>query len=128
MTTDTRPRVQLDGKVIDLALLAEEVGADLTASDAEVVVAHETADVTVEQLAAAVARHVPPERPARPTIEDRLAALESKIGKDDDIEALNARIRAVVQQEPPMAALRKLAAVLTGDDPESPGVPGKPRG
>lgn len=56
--TDTRVRVPLNGKVIDLAQLAVEVGADLTASGVEVVVVDEESTVTAAALKAAVDAHV----------------------------------------------------------------------
>jgi hypothetical protein len=50
---DTRTRVPLN-KAVDLAQLAAEVGAALTASDSEVVAADPTAKVDARALAAAV--------------------------------------------------------------------------
>jgi hypothetical protein len=58
--TDTRTRVPLNGKTVNLAQLAAEVGAALTASDTEVVVADEKAKITAAQLKAAVEAHKPP--------------------------------------------------------------------
>lgn len=59
MTTDTRPRLPLNGKAIDLAQLAEEIGTALTASDEEIVVADPDANVTAEQVQAALDAHTP---------------------------------------------------------------------
>ena len=59
--TDSRVRVPLNGKTVDLLQLAGEVGTALTASDVEVVVADATADVTEAELRAAVDAHVPVE-------------------------------------------------------------------
>lgn len=74
---DTRPRVPLNGKRIDLEQLAEEVGADLAASDSEVVVADEDSAVTVDALAAAVDAHVPPPLPVdvEPLTDDEISRL-----------------------------------------------------
>lgn len=60
MSDDTRPRVPLNGKRIDLLLLAEEVGAPLAASDTEVVVADEDSPVTAAQLQSALDAHTAP--------------------------------------------------------------------
>lgn len=75
---DTRPRVATS-KRIDLALLAEELGAPLCEGDG-VIVAAEGADVTQKQLESAVRAHVaPPEPVAEPPLTDdeirRLRAL-----------------------------------------------------
>lgn len=56
---DLRPRVPLNGKAVRLDQLAAEVGAALTASETEVVVADPEATVTTTQLRAAIAKHVP---------------------------------------------------------------------
>jgi hypothetical protein len=58
---DARARVKLDGKAINLAQLAQEVGAPLTGSAAEVVVADARSSVTAEELRVAVGAHVPAE-------------------------------------------------------------------
>jgi hypothetical protein len=78
---DDRPRVPLADKSIDLARLAEEVGADLAASDTEVVVADEDSPVTVEQLRAAVDAHTPPPtpEPVPPLTDDEITALRSML-------------------------------------------------
>lgn len=60
--TDTRPRVPLT-KPVNLAQLAAEVGASLTASDTEVVVADPDSAVTTAQLKAAVDAHTPAPQP-----------------------------------------------------------------
>lgn len=60
---DTRPRVALNGKTVDLAQLATEVGAALSASDTEVVVADPKATVTAAQLKAALDAHTPAPKP-----------------------------------------------------------------
>jgi hypothetical protein len=62
MDDDTRTRVPLNGKRIDLAQLATEVGAALTASETEVVVTDPGAKVTQVTLSKAVAAHTPPVR------------------------------------------------------------------
>jgi hypothetical protein len=59
MGTDSRARVALNGKPIDLAQLAAEVGTELTASAAEVVVADEDSAVTAAALQAALEAHTP---------------------------------------------------------------------
>lgn len=60
---DTRVRVPLDGKAVDLAQLdAETGGHGLCGSETEVV-AVEGSPVTAETLAAALAAHVPGHRP-----------------------------------------------------------------
>lgn len=56
--SDTRTRVPLT-KPVDLAQLAAEVGAALSASDTEVVVADLDATVTAQALSAALAAHTP---------------------------------------------------------------------
>jgi hypothetical protein len=56
---DTRTRVPLNGKTVDLAQLAAEIGAPLTASDADVVVADGESAVTAAQLKAALDAHQP---------------------------------------------------------------------
>lgn len=57
--TDTRTRVPLNGKVVDLTQLTVEVGAALTASDTEVVVADPDSTVTAAQLRTALDAHTP---------------------------------------------------------------------
>lgn len=56
--SDTRPRVPLT-KAIDLAQLTAEVGAALTASVTEVVIADPDSTVTAAQLKAALDAHTP---------------------------------------------------------------------
>lgn len=63
MSTDTRPRTPLNGKRVDLAQLAAEIGAPLTASDEEVVIADPASQVTAAQLKAAVDAHTPAPQP-----------------------------------------------------------------
>lgn len=63
MTTDTRPRVPLNGKTIDLEQLTAEIGAGLTASDTELVVADDKATVTAAELRAALDAHTPAPKP-----------------------------------------------------------------
>lgn len=58
--TDPRPRVPIAGKKIDLDQLASEVGAALSASDTEIVVADEDSPVTQETLQAALNAHIAP--------------------------------------------------------------------
>jgi hypothetical protein len=61
--SDTRPRAALNGKKINLAQLAGEVGAALAASDTDVVVVDEDSTVTSDALQAAVDAHVPAAEP-----------------------------------------------------------------
>jgi hypothetical protein len=91
--TDTRPRVPLNGKAVDLAQLAVEVGAALSASDTEVVVADEKTSVSAEALQAALDAHVPAP-PADP---------------DADLAA---RVRAVYDAAPAGPAKDLCAALL----------------
>lgn len=56
---DTRPRVALNGKPIRLDQLAAEVGANLSSSATDLVVADEDASVTTAALQAALDQHVP---------------------------------------------------------------------
>jgi hypothetical protein len=108
-TTDTRPRVPLNGRTINLAQLAAEIGTALTASETEVVVADETATVTAEQLQAALDAHVPP--PPAPSADDDLAA----------------RIQAVHDDPNVSASVKKLTAALLGLNGEA-AVAGRPTG
>lgn len=77
--TDTRPRVPLNGKSVDLALLTEEVGAPLAASETEVVVADPDSDVTKAALAAAVKAHTPPPQvePVPPLTDDEITRVRA---------------------------------------------------
>jgi hypothetical protein len=59
VTTDTRPRVPLNGKQVLLEQLAAEVGTALVASDTEVVVADPESTVTAAALKAALDAHTP---------------------------------------------------------------------
>lgn len=59
-TNDPRVRVRTEGKALDLAQLTVEVGAALTASDTEVVVADPDSGVTAAALKTALAAHKPP--------------------------------------------------------------------
>lgn len=83
--SDTRPRVPLT-KRIDLEQLTTEVGAALTASDTDVVVADPDSLVTAAQLQAALDAHTPPtpvdhDRAFRAAVEGAttLAALKAAI-------------------------------------------------
>jgi hypothetical protein len=96
---DTRPRVALNGKAVDLAQLAEEVGAALTASDTEVVVVDPDAVVTVAQLKAAVDAHSPSPQP------DPDADLAASINAVDTSKITDAAAKA---------ALDALKAALVG--------------
>lgn len=80
--TDTRVRVPLDGKKIDLAQLATEIGADLSASDAEVVVTDDDSPVTADALAAAVKSHTPPPPPVEPLTDDEVTRLRALLAKN----------------------------------------------
>lgn len=55
---DDRIRIPLGGKVVNLAQLAAEVGAALSASDTEIVVADLRAGVSEAAVRAALAAHV----------------------------------------------------------------------
>jgi hypothetical protein len=84
--SDTRARVPLDGKTIRLDQLAAEVGAALTGSDAEVVVADDDSTVTADALRAALDAHTPsplpdPEADFRKAVEGAtsLAALKDAL-------------------------------------------------
>lgn len=57
--TDNRPRVQLDGKVINLNQLTQELGGVALCASATEVVAAEGVDITQAQLEAAILAHVP---------------------------------------------------------------------
>lgn len=105
--SDTRTRVPLNGKAVDLAQLATEVGTDLVASDTEVVVASEDSTVTAAQLKAAVDAHVVPAAPADP---------------DSDLAT---RIRAVHDDPQVSASVKKLTAALLGLNGDS-AVAGRP--
>lgn len=74
---DTRARVPLNGKTVDLAALDAELGGHgLTGSDTEVV-AVEGSPVTAQQLAAAVEAHEPPEPPL--SIAEQFAAYKTNV-------------------------------------------------
>lgn len=75
--TDTRTRVPLT-KAIDLAQLAAEVNAALTASDAEVVVTDPDSAVTASALSAAIEAHIPDPDFGRPDEDRQLRALRAK--------------------------------------------------
>jgi hypothetical protein len=104
--TDTRPRIPLNGKAIDLAQLSAEVGAALTASETEVVVADEDSTVTESALQAALDAHVP-----APTATP-----------DDDLAA---RIQAVHDDPNVPDSVKKLTAALLGLNGEA-AVAGRP--
>lgn len=77
--TDTRVRVPLNGKQIDLAALdAATGGHGLSSSDLEVV-AVEGSPVTAEQLAAALSAHKADGVEPAPSIEERVSALEQQL-------------------------------------------------
>jgi hypothetical protein len=97
--TDTRPRVPLNGKTINLGQLAAETGAALVASDTEVVVADESAPMTTAQLQSAVDAHTPA---ASPDPDADLAA------------AINAVDTSKVSDAATKAALNALKAALLG--------------
>jgi hypothetical protein len=81
---DTRVRVPLGGKQIDLAQLTEEIGVGLTADDTHVVVADPDDDhITVEQLAAALDAHDPP-APVDPLTDDEIRALRAMLERTPD--------------------------------------------
>lgn len=94
---DTRPRVPLNGKAIRLGQLAAEVGADLTASDTEVVVADDDSTVTQSALQSAVDAHVPAVEPdPEAEFTSAVTAIDtSKIGDAATKAALDA-IKAVL--------------------------------
>lgn len=97
--TDTRTRVALNGKTIDLAQLAAEVGSNLTASDTEVVVADADSTVTASVLKAALDAHVPP-----PTV-DPVALFAA---------AVNVADTTLVTDPAAKAAIEALKSALTG--------------
>jgi hypothetical protein len=107
-TTDTRPRVPLNGRTINLAQLATEVGAPLTASGTEVVIADSESAVSAAQLQAALDAHVP----AQPA---------------DANADLAARIQAVHDDPNVSASVKKLTAALLGLNGEA-AVAGRPTG
>jgi hypothetical protein len=104
--TDTRTRVPLNGKTIDLAQLAAEVGVPLSASDTEVVVADEKSTVTASALQKALDAHTPAPAPT----------------PDDDLAA---RIQAVHDDPNVSAGVKKLTAALLGLNGEA-AVAGRP--
>lgn len=59
--TDTRVRVPLNGKQVDLAALDADTGGHGLCSSDDEVVAVEGSPVTAEQLQAALAAHTPPD-------------------------------------------------------------------
>lgn len=77
-TTDTRPRVPLNGKTVDLAQLATEVGAPLAASDDEVVITEEDSTVTTDALSAAISAHTPDPEYGQPDEDRQLRVLRTK--------------------------------------------------
>jgi hypothetical protein len=106
--TDTRARVPLNGKNVDLEQLAQEVGTPLTASDTEVVVADPDSTVTASALQKALNAHVP--APAATPDHD-----------------LAARIQAVHDDPNVSAGVKKLTAALLGLNGEA-AVAGRPTG
>lgn len=75
--TDTRTRVPLT-KPVDLAQLAAEVGAALSASEDDLVVADADAPVTPEALSAALDAHTPDPDFGRPDEDRQLRAIRTK--------------------------------------------------
>jgi hypothetical protein len=96
---DTRPRVPLNGKTVNLAQLAAEVGAALTASDTEVVVADDTASVTASALKTALDAHTP-----TPAV-DHAAQFDQAVGAIDTSKVTDPAAKA---------ALDAIKSVLTG--------------
>jgi hypothetical protein len=77
MTDDARPRVPLNGKMVNLAQLSAEVGTALSGSDSEVVIADPDSPITAAQLQAALAAHIP--LPPPPTFEQQIVTLKAQI-------------------------------------------------
>jgi hypothetical protein len=104
--TDTRPRVPLNGKTVNLAQLATEVGTGLAASDTEVVVAEPTSTVTASALQAALDAHVPvPEPDPDADLAAAINAVDtSKITDSATKAALNALKAALLGSGKPAAA------------------------
>ncbi len=77
--SDSRVRVPLNGKTVNLARLTAEVGTALTASDTEVVVADVGSTVTAAALSKAIAAHTPPTQPApvKPLTDDEITRLRA---------------------------------------------------
>ena len=98
--TDERVRVPLNGKIVDLAQLKDEVGGvDLVADATEVVVAVEGAPLTAPALAAAVAAHVPlPRASNRDALRQRAAAaLDGNAAYLASASPTNAQVAAQVR-------------------------------
>jgi hypothetical protein len=110
--TDDRPRVALNGKTINLAQLAGEVGVALTASEIEVVVADPESTVTAAALQAALDAHTP--------------APESDADADL-VAAINAVDTSKITDSATKAALNALKAALVGSGKPS-AVAGRPTG
>jgi hypothetical protein len=102
---DIRVRVPLNGKTINLAQLAAEVDADLSASDVEVVVADPVSTVTAAALRSAVEAHIP--APELDPDADLAAAIDavdtSKVTDSATKAALNALKSALVGSGKPVA-------------------------
>lgn len=97
---DTRVRVPLNGKVIDLGQLKTEIGGiDLVASATEVCVAVEGTQITAAALAAAVAAHVPvPRVTNRDTLRQQaIAALDANAAYLAIVAPTNAQVAAQVR-------------------------------
>ncbi len=77
--SDPRVRVPLNGKAVNLAQLATEVGTALTASDTEVVVVDPKSTVTAAALSKALVAHTPPTQPAplKPLTDDEITRLRA---------------------------------------------------
>lgn len=75
---DTRPRVPLNGKTINLAQLTAEVGAALSASDSEIVVADPASTVTAAQLQTKLTAHTADPNYGKASEDMALAAIRSK--------------------------------------------------
>jgi hypothetical protein len=78
---DTRPRVPLNGKAINLAQLSKEVGAALSASDTEVVVADANSTITASALSKALAAHTLPPPPEPPFTDDERRRMRALIAR-----------------------------------------------
>lgn len=77
---DTRVRIPLNGKKIDLDQLTTEVGAPLTASDTELVVANPDSQISPEVLSAKLAAHTPvPKKDPHVILLERIEKLEKRI-------------------------------------------------
>lgn len=87
--TDTRVRVPLNGKLVDLAALDAELGGHGLCGSPSEIVAVDGSPVTADKLKAAIAAHVPPALPV-PTPAEKLAAAGLTL---DDLKALGVQVR-----------------------------------